>query len=134
MSVILMFAPNGLSSDINKSFQDAFQDGHLKEINFLRFKASKHTQQDVLKAKQSKANTLNKTQDDLSLELPAVSEALAILKELFHGTLDLLKKSKISVGRQLLSLVDMVGRHGKCNCFIPVAEDMAVFRRSSEDF
>ena len=41
MSVILMFAPNGLSSDINKSFQDAFQDGHLKEINFLSFKASK---------------------------------------------------------------------------------------------
>lgn len=57
MFVVIVFAPNRLSSDINKSFQDAFQDGHVKEINFLSFKASKHTQQ----------------QDDLSLELPALS-------------------------------------------------------------
>lgn len=49
MFVILMFATNKLSSDIHKGFRDAFQNGHLKEINFLSFKASEHTkQQDCL--------------------------------------------------------------------------------------
>lgn len=81
MFVILMFAANKLSSDIHKGFVDAFQNGHLKEINFLSFKASKHTKQ----------------QDCLSLEHRARPWQCQE-RELFHGTLILLKeKFKISV-------------------------------------